>query len=242
MCWRLKEIVDGLEGGKHKEMLCSIHCCVFPRTETGGKDGKDGGNNKYSSQSSAQGTYALDLNIDPEKCVYCEGRGGKDGGMFSGETILHIAIVQHRLDSIEWLLQNGARVDSRALGVFFQDTKVPKFKADENVWNKVAALIGRGFDAWRNEPNEQAGVCYGEFPLSFAAAVGDEHVCYLLYNRARCLIQAAVCGGKNGILGADEELVQLQKNNMFEEGEVRFLQEQLDKWICRNVSHGDEVL
>ena len=250
---RLKEIVDGLEGEKHKEMLCSINCCVFPRAETGGQGGKggqDGDYGEYSSKCPAQETYVLDLNIDPEKCKYCGGRGGKDGGMFSGETILHIAIVQHRLDSIEWLLQNGARVDSRALGVFFQDSKVPKFKADENVWNKVFRgfrALARGRmraprDAWRNEPNAQAGVCYGEFPLSFAAAVGDEHVCYLLYRRALCLIQAAVCGGKNGVLVDNEELEELQKNNMYDEGEVRFLQQQLDKWIFRNVRHGDEVL
>jgi ankyrin repeat protein len=53
-----------------------------------------------------------------------------DFGMSSGETLLHIAIVQHRLDSIEWLLKHGADVDSRALGVFFQNSIVPKVHDD----------------------------------------------------------------------------------------------------------------
>ena len=38
------------------------------------------------------------------ECKRCHGKGGKAGGMFTGETLLHIAIVQHQLDSIGWLL------------------------------------------------------------------------------------------------------------------------------------------
>ena len=48
------------------------------------------------------------------------GLSGRDGGLFTGETLLHIAIVQHRNETVAWLLEGGAAIDSRAGGVFFQ--------------------------------------------------------------------------------------------------------------------------
>ena len=65
---------------------------------------------------------------DYSECVYCKGLGGKDGGLFTGETLLHIAIVQHNLQSIEWLLNGGAHLDDRALGIFFQFPSVPRLR------------------------------------------------------------------------------------------------------------------
>ena len=54
--------------------------------------------------------------IDKDNCP----DGGRDGGMFTGQTLLHIAIVQRQYDVVEWLLEYGARIDSRAGGIFFQ--------------------------------------------------------------------------------------------------------------------------
>jgi len=41
-------------------------------------------------------------------CESCEGRGGKDGGLYTGETLLHIVIVQRDHDSAKWLLDRSA--------------------------------------------------------------------------------------------------------------------------------------
>ena len=48
------------------------------------------------------------LECDYNECEFCDGRGGKDGGLYTGETLLHIAIVQHDCDSAEWLLDRSA--------------------------------------------------------------------------------------------------------------------------------------
>ena len=45
-----------------------------------------------------------ELPYDYSECVICDGQGGKDGGLFTGETVLHIVIVQRDCDSAEWLL------------------------------------------------------------------------------------------------------------------------------------------
>ena len=52
--------------------------------------------------------------------VDATGLSGRDGGLFTGETLLHVAIVQHRDETVAWLLDGGAAIDSRAGGVFFQ--------------------------------------------------------------------------------------------------------------------------
>jgi hypothetical protein len=48
------------------------------------------------------------LECDYNECEFCDGRGGKDGGLYTGETLLHIAIVQHDCDSAKWLLDRSA--------------------------------------------------------------------------------------------------------------------------------------
>jgi hypothetical protein len=65
------------------------------------------------------------------ECQICDGRGGKDGGLFTGETLLHIAIVQHDHQMVKWLLDGGASLDARALGVFFQRPRIDRFTSDQ---------------------------------------------------------------------------------------------------------------
>ena len=140
------------------------------------------GSESHARKDLQQGDYS--------ECVHCKGAGGQDGGLFSGETSLHIAIVQHKLDSIEWLLDHGAHLDDRALGIFFQSPRVPKLRHPMSTTsikkflltlheNEMMFLTG---DA--GEPNQSFSGCnYGEFPLSFASAVGDDHVCHLLIDK-----------------------------------------------------------
>ena len=55
----------------------------------------------------------------------------------------------------------------------------------------MAALV---FDTGNQRENlVVGGICYfGEFPLSFAASVGDVHVCHLLAQKAKDLILLAL--------------------------------------------------
>ena len=66
------------------------------------------------------------------ECLICEAEGGKDGGLFTGETLLHIAIVQHDIDMVKYLLEAGADLDSRALGVFFQKSQIYRFTNEQS--------------------------------------------------------------------------------------------------------------
>jgi len=43
-----------------------------------------------------------------------------DGGLYSGETVLHIAIVQQKPKLVRWMLDRYACITSRANGVFFK--------------------------------------------------------------------------------------------------------------------------
>lgn len=68
-------------------------------------------------------------------------------GLYEGETAIHIAIVNHDLEMVRFLIENGADVRARAYGGFF----------------------------------ELGGPCYfGEYPLSFAAALGLKEIVTLL--------------------------------------------------------------
>jgi ankyrin repeat protein len=155
--------------------------------------------------------------------------------VLTGETLLHIAIVQHQLDSIEWLLNHGAHVDSRALGIFFQDSIIPRFVDD------LGLLQRHGPKQYRMQTNSQGGTCeYGEFPLSFAASVGDEHICHLICERADHLISLAVDGLKQ--LAPQVNTAHEDHDFFIEESEVNFLKTELDQVIRRNVENGEGLL
>jgi hypothetical protein len=119
---------------------------------------------------------------------------GRDGGLFTGETLLHLAIVQHLEGTVEWLLEHGAALDARAAGIFFQPDQVECFGVKQQQFlarypwfANISALI---FDIGsQREKNSWGGTCYyGEFPLSFAASVGDVHICHILQRKAQSLL------------------------------------------------------
>ena len=121
------------------------------------------------------------------------GLAGRDGGLFTGETLLHLAIVQRSEDAVDWLLEHGAAIDAQAPGIFFQPAQIEQFgKFQERSWlSDVRALL---IDAGsQREKNSFGGACYyGEFPLSFAATIGDKEICHMLGCKARDLLLLAL--------------------------------------------------
>ena len=72
---------------------------------------------------------------DYNQCDFCGGNGGKDGGIFSGETLLHIAIVNQDFDLTKWMLDRGAHLDDVAAGLFWTCPRVPTFAKDLKSFN-----------------------------------------------------------------------------------------------------------
>jgi hypothetical protein len=110
-----------------------------------------------------------------------------DDGLYTGETILHIAIVQEKTMVVQELLERGIELSTRAKGVFFQ----PRFQlprtTELNIRQKIKARVMginlklERFAAVKRIENTYSGCYYGEYPLSFAASVGNVDICDLLY-------------------------------------------------------------
>ncbi|XP_063952787.1 transient receptor potential cation channel subfamily V member 6-like [Lytechinus pictus] len=83
-----------------------------------------------------------------------------EGFEYYGESCLHIAIVNHDLDSVKTLCKCGAKLDQRATGRFFRPSK----NLTDGVTDKDEEMDCRG----------QA--YFGEFPLAFAASLGDKAI------------------------------------------------------------------
>ena len=95
--------------------------------------------------------------------------------------MLHIAIVQREYESVKWLLDRGASVDNRAVGVFFKSANIPKFNNDVGFLDVLQMKVGLVHDTGPTDTNEfHSGCQYGEYPLSFAVAVGHQLICNLL--------------------------------------------------------------
>jgi len=126
-----------------------------------------------------------------------------DGGLYTGETCLHIAIVQSD-DSdpelVRWFLKNGAEVTAQATGAFFKG-RVLKRRANEGnaqldgvpgaisgftrsrsekVLRWLQSREGEAVPLRRTLHNAFSACDYGEFPLSFAASVGNIEICRIL--------------------------------------------------------------
>jgi ankyrin repeat protein len=110
-----------------------------------------------------------------------------EDGLYTGETILHIAIVQEKVNAVHALLERGIELSTRASGVFFQPRFQMPHTADLSFLQKVKArIIGidlelERFAAVKRIENTYSGCYYGEYPLSFAASVGNVDICDLLY-------------------------------------------------------------
>ncbi|XP_056012638.1 transient receptor potential cation channel subfamily V member 5-like isoform X6 [Ostrea edulis] len=90
---------------------------------------------------------------------------------YFGESILHIAIVNEDPAMVKFLLDNGADVHERACGNFFSpdDQKSSRMDNYDHEWVEVTA-----------KTNYEGHVYLGEYPLSFAACLGQEECVRLL--------------------------------------------------------------
>lgn len=93
-------------------------------------------------------------------------------GQFSnlGENTLHIAIVNEDPAMVKYLLDAGANVSERCFGTFMspEDQKASRTDNIEHEWVDVNSFTT--YDGY---------VYWGEYPLSFAACLGQEE-CYRL--------------------------------------------------------------
>ena len=97
-----------------------------------------------------------------------------DGGLFTGETVLHIAVVQEDFEMVRWLIEDkGASVAARAVGAFFKPKELVQGKSESVVTvlgRKVAVERSKGRK--RHTHNKEAQCDFGEYPFSFAASLG----------------------------------------------------------------------
>ena len=98
-----------------------------------------------------------------------------DGGLYTGETLLHLAIVQRDMDLVRWLLsEKNSSVASQATGAFFKASEIAISKKESTA--RVAGrriAIERSRRREKMKPNKETMCDYGEFPLSFAASMGQ---------------------------------------------------------------------
>ncbi|XP_019698427.1 transient receptor potential cation channel subfamily V member 5 [Harpegnathos saltator] len=89
---------------------------------------------------------------------------------YYGENVLHIAIVNEDPAMVKYLLDSGADVHERCFGNFMcpEDQKASRVDSLDHEWVCVAP-----------ETNYSGYVYWGEYPLSFAACLGQEE-CYRL--------------------------------------------------------------
>lgn len=87
-----------------------------------------------------------------------------------GENTLHIAIVNEDPAMVKFLLDAGANVNERCFGAFMsaEDQKPSRTDNPEHEWVDVNPMT-----------NYDGYVYWGEYPLSFAACLGQEE-CYRL--------------------------------------------------------------
>ncbi|XP_055619148.1 transient receptor potential cation channel subfamily V member 5 [Toxorhynchites rutilus septentrionalis] len=89
---------------------------------------------------------------------------------YYGESVLHLAIVNEDPAMVKYLLDSGSDVDERCCGTFMcpEDQKATRFDTIET--EIVGVLPMTNYDGY---------VYWGEYPLSFAACLGQEE-CYRL--------------------------------------------------------------
>ena len=110
-----------------------------------------------------------------------------EDGLYTGETILHIAIVQEDEEMVQFLLDEGIEISSQAKGVFFQPRFQQPRSSDLTMLQRLKArIIGVDlktdkFAAVKKVENKYSGCYYGEYPLSFAASIGNVDICDQLY-------------------------------------------------------------
>jgi ankyrin repeat protein len=128
----------------------------------------------------------LPLQIDSVLKKSNEDFSSPENGLYTGETLLHIAIVNEDAALVKDLLDQGIEISSPATGVFFQPRWIRPRVKDLSRWQKFLSWISgvdlkvEKFAILSREVNEYSACYYGEYPLSFAASVGSVQICKLL--------------------------------------------------------------
>ncbi|RZC32734.1 transient receptor potential cation channel subfamily V member 6 [Asbolus verrucosus] len=93
---------------------------------------------------------------------------------YYGENVLHIAIVNEDPSMVKFLLDSGVNIQERCFGNFMcpEDQKSSRSDSLDHEWVNVCA-----------ETNYQGYVYWGEYPLTFAACLGQEESFRLMLAR-----------------------------------------------------------
>jgi hypothetical protein len=106
-------------------------------------------------------------------------------GLYEGETILHMAIINGDVKYVQYLLEHGADVNARAVGVFFMPLVKRRAHLQGSGQTNVMAFFQNVDDTVGDSNTESAfedpDLYFGQFPLSFACCVGHESILRVLY-------------------------------------------------------------
>ncbi len=116
--------------------------------------------------------------------------GFKGKGLYTGETILHMAIVNGDVKFVRYLLDMGADVNAKAVGEFFMPMVTRRGHVDKKpesfwarAWDACLTLLhihdvdDRVGDANRESGFEGQDLYFGQLPLSFVACTGQVEIC-----------------------------------------------------------------
>ena len=128
------------------------------------------------SECNELGLCKYDNDMQPWQEVLSKAGIQIDRGLYTGETVLHMAIGLKNEDLVSFLLEKGADTSARVTGLFFMPPWIPK--EGSGLFDRIAKYLGssRSF-------NEYSRCYFGEFPLSFAASVGSPAMCALIYDK-----------------------------------------------------------
>ncbi len=170
-----------------------VHICFLLRLTDIGKEVIE---KYYPDKKSLNVAYKNDLlplqpedKSDKQKKTSSEPEGDlspPETGLYTGETLLHIAIVNEDIASVQYLLEKGMKISSRATGVFFQPRWIRPRVKDLTRWQRFLSWMAgvdlkvEKFAVVAQELNEYSACYYGEYPLSFAASIGSVEICKLL--------------------------------------------------------------
>ncbi len=135
-------------------------------------------------------TCAYFNDLEPWKDVIC--KSAFDQGLYTGETVLHLAIGLGQTDFVKFLfmLEQELDLSAQTRGLFFMprwiEYKTQSFQRFLCPFRKLIRF------------NPYSECYYGEFPLSFAASVGNTDICNMIFqhstNRKAALYRADTSG------------------------------------------------
>lgn len=173
---------------------CLLHQCFLLGLVSVGKSMIE---SHYNSPDLISIPYKSDLDPWVDAGVVTRHDMMLDEGLYTGETVLHIVIVNRQLEACRWLLDRGADITAKAIGVFFRPAVMRREQVEPDEHGRYHYSRWQRLMAWiqhrdlQQDPlaervqNNDSACYYGEYPLSFAASVGDVEVCKMLYEEAQ---------------------------------------------------------